>query len=186
MPSPDTAPGLAQWFAAQHTVREGLTNEHQSCSAEHAAEIVGQVMRDLKTTDALAQIDKQFHWSKEREYASDLIVLGSALLSLALDQNMTKTEYEGPATAISDLFFNTKSQYPLFIKVLFDRNINHARSVWAVTMRAVIERSHQKGVPFETAFSQIVEAVDQVVEADMPHRLPQISSSLPENIDQWI
>lgn len=186
MSSPDTAPGLAQWFAAQHTVREGLTNDHHSCPAERAAEIVGQVMRDLKTTNALAQIDKQFHWSKEREFASDLIVLGSALLSLALDQNITKTKYERPATAISDLFFNTNSQYPLFIKVLFDRKINHARSVWAVTMRAVIERSHQKEIPFETAFSQIIEAADQVVKADKSNRLPQISSSLPEDINQWI
>jgi len=163
MSSPDTAPGLAQWFSAQHTVREGLTNENRSCSAEQAAVIVGQVMRDLKTTEVLTQIDKQFNWPKEREFASDLIVLGSALLSLALDQKMTKTEYERPATAISDLFFNTNSQYPLFIKTLFDRKINHARSVWAVTMRAVIERSHQKEIPFETAFSQIIKAADQVV-----------------------
>ncbi len=186
MPLLETAPGLAQWFAAQHTVREGLTNEHQSCSAEHAAEIVGQVMRDIKATNALTKISELFHWRKEREYATDLIVLGSALLSLALNQNMTRTKYERPATAISDLFLNTNSQYPLFIKALFDRKINHARSVWAVMMRAVIERSHQKEIPFEIAFSQIVEAADQVVETDQSHRLPQMSSSLPEEIDQWI
>lgn len=185
MPTPDTAPGLAQWFSAQHTVRQGFTDEFRSCSAEQAATIVGQVMRDLKTTNVLAQIDKQFHWPKERGYASDLIVLGSALLSLALDQNITTTEYERPATAISDLFFNTKSQYPLFIKVLFDRKINHARSVWAVTIKAAVERSRQKRVLFETAFSQIIEATDQVLEADPSKRLPQMSSSLPEEIDQW-
>ena len=186
MLSPETAPGLAQWFSAQHTVREGLTNEHHSCSAEHAAEIVGQVMRDIKTTNALTKISELFHWRKEREYATDLIVLGSALLSLALDQNMTTTEYSTPATAISDLFFNTKVQSPLFIAALFDRKLNHARSVWTVTMKAIVERSRQKRTPFETAFSQIIEAADQVVEADSSHRLPQISSSLPEDIDQWI
>ncbi len=53
-------------------------------------------------------------------------------------------------------------------------------------MKAVVERSHQKRVPFETAFSQIVEAADQILKAGPSKRLPQMSSSLPEEIDQWI